>query len=690
MSDKIYSLDCDDDDDDMSEVRIQTNDTESHFIIQNVDTVHSPYYMSFKISREKLKSYKIPFFSACTHFKEGSTGVITVSPPNVPLHCKNVWETWFHHMQNDELYTVDHNNILYVHNLYTYIYSNDNTQKHMKSLLNYTNELLFQKNITEFTLNGVEQLIAVNEMLEILPEDNHKPNSSDKSSRLSICFSAPRDEKMYDYYIQLGKRLQSMKYYNYASLFEKSIMDLPENISKHSVFKIPEMNSVYLFRQKMMNISNGLWHHVEPFINSSLFWSGGSLVWALMCEPIQSSTCQSRNPTRPLDMDIDLFCTSPSSALALFQHLEETYNRVYYVASTSVLNIYVDDIRISVQVIFHSDLLNPWQIIHNFDMDYVKVYYDGKQFLCTSDACYALETRTVRKAHPMIKHVRLQKAVEKGFLLDQSIQTLLGTSDQNKHILSKSRYDYYYPSSSEDLEYNCNALQKFNPFKYIKKTYKDLQQFCEFSRMDDSKRRNFYDPNPRNVYYNNILTSDEIYKHFDKLSLPSASNTERRYPNFYMIKLSHTIRFVIKFAHVSSDSCDENFVIFVDSKNEFLNDLRQLERVVENLCRTYELMTTANRDLYFQSKINSRNEDYCYLSMKVNNTTKFVPDTILPEYIGKICHVEAECSKIYFIPLTRRCGLSLIAKKIVVSTNEEQPFIKPQCKMGIIYETELK
>jgi hypothetical protein len=318
----------------------------------------------------------------------------------------------------------------------------------------------------------------------------------------------------------LKSETDSQSWYTVMILFQKwcfqtgdeCIMDLAfdsvlrsgsvENrISSNAVTETSVLDS------RLAELSRGLIK--GSMLSSQCVLAGGSLVICMFTD-IDIKTI-------PVDSDIDLWVFDETKFSTMLNYFESLYSgHVRFLKNGPVTTVLVDDTGVSIQLVtcfgstYKNPKLNVQNAIYNFDLDYVKAFYDGTSVYVTSECERAWKERRVSTGFSSIPKSRFDKAREKGFEISKEYEHKVTFIEEKK-----SRMDFYYPVSDMfahptsdvfahptsdmfarlskrrrvDIEFESNyvdnLLRKVYPTSTIFKTARDVVTAYEKSKSTD-------------------------------------------------------------------------------------------------------------------------------------------------------------------------------------------------------------
>jgi hypothetical protein len=269
-------------------------------------------------------------------------------------------------------------------------------------------------------------------------------------------------------------------------LFQQWCMKSGNETIMNTVFDV--VSRPYQYEERLDKLSRGLIK--RSMLSNQCVLSGGALITCMF----QDIDLASMSP----DSDIDLWVSDETKLLSVLTHFEKTYeNHVRFLKNGPVTTILVDDFDVSIQLIacYGSGFKNPQtsvqDVVFNFDLDYIKAYDDGQNVYVTAECNRAWEERRVSTGFVTNPKSRLDKAREKGFEISKEYESKITFTSEKK-----SRYDFYYPSSSvldtmckkrrrvdvHETKYVDNLLQKMYPASTIFKRAKDVVDAYEKSK----------------------------------------------------------------------------------------------------------------------------------------------------------------------------------------------------------------
>lgn len=378
--------------------------------------------VSCVFSRSHLSSLRVPFLEGEQQFRTSSGGgsgnrvlqvVLDGTPPIAHL-------LWFQHLLNDRLPDIALEDLWSVYVLYDFLYGVESGHPHMVAL-----ESRMEKNWKDLTLEHV--LPTQFEQFRSCHHVTHGPGwpyGFWKTSR-------GKEQDWADYF------------WAHEMWTELELFDAFHEIRVALTFPPPSLPGCP--DERMRTLVGPLWDLIRPALCQDLFWAGGSLVWAHFGKG---------DP--PPDMDLDLFCRNPLLATELFNAVRERHpNSCYFVSHHSTVILLINDIPVSIQVVWTDPHEHPAETVYRFDLDYVRAYCDGVCVRTTWAAGKAWRSREVTSCRGSVRKYRLDKAREKGFTVR--------LPDSTKTESLPPREDVFHPVSALSYHQNSLVLRKFYP-----------------------------------------------------------------------------------------------------------------------------------------------------------------------------------------------------------------------------------
>jgi len=204
----------------------------------------------------------------------------------------------------------------------------------------------------------------------------------------------------------------------------------------------------------------GLWDWVQTWLGPSCVWSGGSLAAVQLGQPFVPG------------MDLDFWVFDIVLLERILQTLDERLNPyLYYVVHESVITVYVDAtapiVTPPLQFIYAGPDTTPLRIVHNFDLDYLQSYSDGKEIIYTPEALWALTSRTIHYTAPVLSQLRVDKVARHG--LKWGCTPTVTTS-------SRTLWDYACPDSRwQGRIYQAQVLRRLFPHWTVALDIRDVK-----------------------------------------------------------------------------------------------------------------------------------------------------------------------------------------------------------------------
>jgi hypothetical protein len=245
-------------------------------------------------------------------------------------------------------------------------------------------------------------------------------------------------------------------------------------------FKHVSINHYNYFKQEKYKLrKKPKWHSKiswlldnDEFDFSNCYVSGGALIHAIILNNKNSSIEPS---------DIDLFCPSKNqiqNALHNICNICDVFNKKYVMISTNfIIQMIVED-SFLIQLIRVDDE----KFILNFDLDYVKCFWDGENICGTRSCCLCLRYGQASLTNNIslfkLRSKRIVKALNKGFNIEPIIDFVHFWNGFN---MPK---DYWWKTISDNLKRNYIK----NEFELSSKSFlcEDLdKEFEQWLRMRD-------------------------------------------------------------------------------------------------------------------------------------------------------------------------------------------------------------
>jgi len=201
---------------------------------------------------------------------------------------------------------------------------------------------------------------------------------------------------------------------------------------------------VFAFKQRLKSlVPTPIWNVIVSALGKKCVLAGGAVVWAIF-----------EDITRHPAMDIDLWVSEEETAKAILRALMDSATGyvVCFNDRPSVFTFLTVG-SVPIQIILHQK--TPCEIVTNFDMDYVRAYFDGTSLMMAPEAWRAWNKRAVLCAFPTLTENRIGKAIVKGFQVDDLIF-------ENKPS-RKSAHRYYLPSAEHTRAYTTYILKSLFP-----------------------------------------------------------------------------------------------------------------------------------------------------------------------------------------------------------------------------------
>lgn len=401
--------------------------------------------LTFCVPRSSVAD--VPWFQAAANFGERSASVYTlrhdlVSPSSA------AWKTVLGQLMDDNLLVVyDLNGLLQIYILYDFFYDGLGNHRHPREYLAFLRKNFPHWNAMDFTYAGLRDLLTLVPLVnltdaEASPLQCGIDPSQNCKVRDTLFVAPPSTEALRDY-IALRDVLLERKDYDLLIRHSVSLRHLPHPEGAFSVYSRPPNTT---FHEYLNDKSQKQWDVIRPFLHPNrCVLAGGALVQAH----------RQNAPWSPCS-DIDLWIFERDLMDRIVQHFEDSYDKVYYLTTSSVVTILVADCSCPIQLIFAGKEGTPWLSVHRFDLDYVRAYYDGQALQMLPEAMAAWEVNSVLRSTDTVGSVRLKKAEQKGFLIALTNHRVITESEERLH-------KYYYPRSNEPHAHELLMLRRVHP-----------------------------------------------------------------------------------------------------------------------------------------------------------------------------------------------------------------------------------
>ena len=215
-----------------------------------------------------------------------------------------------------------------------------------------------------------------------------------------------------------------------------------------------------------------------------------------------------------------------------------------YIIKNSAIILLIKLINFDIKIIC-SEYDSPFQIIENFDLNYVQIYFDGKNIFCDSDALLAFKYQLALIKKKNIDKMKIYKTLEKGLFIKKEPDLKI----DDLKILSKKMN--IYSNKSKIIRNLMNILQ-INDLIFIIKSYykcKNVSTDYNLSFEKINYSGNF------ETYFLDLEGKHEIISNFELIK-----NYEKNKINFYKLVENKKI---LKNFYILTDFCD----FFLNKRN---------------------------------------------------------------------------------------------------------------------------
>jgi hypothetical protein len=256
-------------------------------------------------------------------------------------------------------------------------------------------------------------------------------------------------------------------------------------------------NNILEFKEKLYKFSFGIIDDDFPWDNVII--SGGSTLECISLHKIHEHS----------DIDLFIYGETEDDKIEAYNNLLEYFNskenliigtkyNITYIIYKNIPRIY--------QIIYTTKY-TKFDVISDFDLNYVQILYDGENVLVTPEFIDSFKTKITKLNHyNTLKTSRLYKALYKGFSIkvNKSIYDNYLKLTNLQKLAIVNNYLYYDENISEDL--NFHYISKYNGITKMTNNYKD---FLIINNIDDPKYLD--DPNYKDkifdVYSNDSLNN---------------------------------------------------------------------------------------------------------------------------------------------------------------------------------------
>jgi len=340
---------------------------------------------------------KIPFFKGLYHQlkTEGSADVDGFEDPKVHPDMERAWDVIILFLEKPKL----HKN--FIHYLFDVRHLVDMLGLHpWLNLYEHTRERLKSFTLVDLTTRkALRQLVKQFQLWK-------------KNQWVKNLFQLPNPDLFKQSYLNWASHVEEIG--GAEMLYQWS---LPVRQSCITTYQMPELRDIWLdsFSCQRLGKKRLQWP-------ADVVWAGGSLAAA-------------RNEIHPNkmaeDADIDLWAFSLEGMRTVLASMEQGFDNAYFVVRKSIIDIVSPGVKI--QIIFAGPNKTPAQVVEEFDMDFLRQYYDHKGQLHSFPECdLAYTNQTVSLMQKNLKPLRYLKALEKGFQLPPGTETKLDNFAQQQ------------------------------------------------------------------------------------------------------------------------------------------------------------------------------------------------------------------------------------------------------------------
>ena len=468
----------------------------------------------------------------------------------------------------------------------------------------------------------------------------------------------------YRHYTRYTKPKQEIKYTSFFSL--------PFKNEEHTI-----VESIDIFKNNLLDMSFGIIN--DNFIWKNVVLSGGAV---LQCLSLKSNV----NIDAGSDIDLWIYGETKEKRIEtsknILQYFSTISDAVYYSVNGSVVTIIAQGIKRNFQIILTSHE-TKYDIINNFDMDYIQCLYDGCSVYGLFSFFEAMKTQITTINNSNNIH-RIIKAYEKGFsftsddkceILDQ--YDALYKSNEKK--ITKYKNKYFYFDKDDDFERMSFLIKTIMMSKCVYKSIDELFDNFDFNvEFDMSKYDSDVDIN--NFDWSSIVIDYESIKNQQKIILKLTEPLKIKISNLFIpIDYDRNYKDVYSsnrlLTNLSTGS--EQIINFFDKLHEIIQ--KQINtfdsKIVELIKETNHSYNCKSDNIIFQpfyskrEQYNKPTEQYLKLNLKIKEHTKIVDIygdkiDIIPNNVT--CDAFIIIDKFYGLA-HNMCASTVYADKIIVN-----------------------
>ena len=357
-------------------------------------------------------------------------------------------------------------------------------------------------------------------------------------------------------------------------------------INKQTSIKKPIMNN-----DEFTTMFNKLTNNIFSNFNWDNVCVAGGFIYSLLTDTILEST------------DIDLFVYGNPTGTEEVVDNKVKYilkyfqdYKPYYAVNKSVINIIMESIRFDIQIIPYKDVIDPIDVIKQFDLSYCMLFYDGKTVSTNIFGFTSLKYR-VSSVGKTAKNndYRIFKAINKG------VEIIKGDFEYD---LDKKRNLNANGNIARVIIKNCSKSEIYNT---LHKLYNAKNIWTDNDKV-------VFDNNFNNdMNYSLLIRRNQKVIDLEKCTLELRGKKKRHYSSYDIVNVDKKIiNYTIFFQNCKIYEVSNRFVvIFVDDK--MVDILTKLLTFVNNNIHlknfhvyTDEARIKIHMD-YFLSKNNSNN-----------------------------------------------------------------------------------
>jgi hypothetical protein len=146
--------------------------------------------------------------------------------------------------------------------------------------------------------------------------------------------------------------------------------------------------------------------------------------------------------------DIDMWIMTQKGYYELIEYFSTIFTNIKYHIHFIYIEIEADNLPFNIQLI---KIFNktPLSIITNFDMDYIRCYFNGYGIQLTPDCLESWSTKVIRNMiiYNSIRPVRILKSINKGYKFERKLGKFIGMDIQecceNTDIMCSTHSEYW-------------------------------------------------------------------------------------------------------------------------------------------------------------------------------------------------------------------------------------------------------